>query len=288
MTNLPPHTHGPDEAPSAAESPAPFARPIAAENAASAIPTEPLLLTGITRAAAGLDLLIFCGAIAALIGLVYGCSRGLEWLMGPPPATEPADEQGAAELVASLVLGVIAVALIVWINRARGLRLAGLGLTLEHWAANVPLGFATAAASWGVFVLSALATMAAWPGAAAEWQKNTDNLMKAIPPMRPALLAAMMLFVGIWEETVFRGFVLPRLRRLTGAWWLAVVLSSAIFAVLHLNMQVALMAIPLFLIAALWSLITIWRRSLLPVVLGHFLWNLGQLLALEYQRSHGR
>ena len=65
---------------------------------------------------------------------------------------------------------------------------------------------------------------------------------------------------------------------MTGSWVAAVVLSSALFAAPHAVMQAAAIIIPLFFIAVLWCVVTMWRRSLVPAVVAHFVLNLVNLL----------
>ena len=81
---------------------------------------------------------------------------------------------------------------------------------------------------------------------------------------------------------LIRGFLLTRLRRALGRWWPAVLISSILFALPHMETQVAVMTFPLFLIAVTWSLITIWRKSLIPAIIGHILFNFIQLMVVFY------
>ena len=81
---------------------------------------------------------------------------------------------------------------------------------------------------------------------------------------------------------MFRGFLLTRLRRALGSWWLAVPATSLAFAVPHMLDQKAMMAIPLFAVGVALSLFVIWRKSLLPAMIGHGLFNSCQILVLYF------
>ena len=50
-------------------------------------------------------------------------------------------------------------------------------------------------------------------------------------------------------------------------------------------MQVPVIVIPVFLLGVLFCAVTIWRRSLIPAILGHFLFNLGQFIGMASQSS---
>ena len=62
---------------------------------------------------------------------------------------------------------------------------------------------------------------------------------------------------------------------MTGHWWLAVLISSAIFGALHLP-QGVLGALQIAGIGATLGLIFVWSRSLLAVTIAHFIFNFVQ------------
>ncbi len=73
----------------------------------------------------------------------------------------------------------------------------------------------------------------------------------------------------VWEEAIFRGFLLPSLTRympLTAA----IVVSALSFAGAHFSMQRFL---PLVLLGTIFGTLLVRTRNLLPCVLLHSLWN---------------
>ena len=48
-------------------------------------------------------------------------------------------------------------------------------------------------------------------------QKNPERIAEPIPHLHPPLLCGIGMLVGFYEELIFRGFLLTRLRRLTGS-----------------------------------------------------------------------
>lgn len=88
----------------------------------------------------------------------------------------------------------------------------------------------------------------------------------------PAMLAA--LYIAVFEEILFRGFILAELCKATRPAF-AVVIQAATFAVLHL-IQTRLSVfdiLALFLAACVLGYVTLTQRSLWPAIGGHMAWN---------------
>lgn len=79
-----------------------------------------------------------------------------------------------------------------------------------------------------------------------------------------------------FEETLFRGFLLPSLTRYVPMWG-AIALSALIFAVAHLNLSEVL---PLATLGIVLGFVYVRSRNLLASMLLHGLWNSGTLLSL--------
>jgi len=96
----------------------------------------------------------------------------------------------------------------------------------------------------------------------------------ALPAGGPELAFGVILvaIVAVAEETVFRGYLLLRLRSLTGGTVAAVVISSVIFALGH-GYQGAAGAIAVGIIGALLAVIYLWRGSIVAPVVLHFVQN---------------
>ncbi|HEX7052011.1 MAG TPA: type II CAAX endopeptidase family protein [Longimicrobiales bacterium] len=101
----------------------------------------------------------------------------------------------------------------------------------------------------------------------------------APPAGGPELAFGVVLvaIVAVAEETVFRGYLLLRLRSLTGSTAAAVVLSSVIFALGH-GYQGAAGTIAVGLIGALLAVIYLWRGSIVAPVVLHFVQNFGGIV----------
>jgi membrane protease YdiL (CAAX protease family) len=80
----------------------------------------------------------------------------------------------------------------------------------------------------------------------------------------------------IFEELLFRGFLLPSLTRYFPIWG-AIALSSLIFAVAHLSLSEVL---PLTVLGMVLGFVYTRSGNLLSSMLLHSLWNSGTLLSL--------
>ncbi|NJK73969.1 MAG: CPBP family intramembrane metalloprotease [Richelia sp. CSU_2_1] len=107
-------------------------------------------------------------------------------------------------------------------------------------------------------------------------------------PILPVVLdggdgVAMAVFFGtaaiaapVFEEIIFRGFLLPSLTRYLPVWG-AIGTSALLFAVVHLNASEVL---PLATLGAVLGFVYARSRNLLAPMLLHSLWNSGTLLSL--------
>jgi membrane protease YdiL (CAAX protease family) len=80
----------------------------------------------------------------------------------------------------------------------------------------------------------------------------------------------------VFEEFLFRGFLLPSLTRYLSVWG-AILVSSLLFAIAHLSLSEVL---PLFALGIVLGMVYTRSRNLLAPILLHSLWNSGTLLSL--------
>jgi hypothetical protein len=88
----------------------------------------------------------------------------------------------------------------------------------------------------------------------------------------------------IFEEILFRGFLLPSLTRYFSVWG-AIILSSFLFAIAHLSLSEVL---PLMTLGMVLGFVYSRSRNLLSSMLLHSLWNSGTLLSLVILGSSQR
>jgi membrane protease YdiL (CAAX protease family) len=239
-----------------------------------------------SRSAAWGDILLFVFLFVALdIGgefLMVRVHHGWSGAAADPAAGADLRAEKAL-LIPSLVWrAALAVTVIGCIVRCRGGSARSVGMTSR----NVPLDFLIAigtALTAGLLIAIVMLTLSSlFPAFYAQLQDNGQRIMDRVPRISPAMFALLTLLVGLWEELVFRGFLMPRLRRATGSWTIAVLLSTAVFAVLHLIDQVPATLVLVTILSLMFSLVTIWRRSIVPAVVAHALFDFAMFLQLYY------
>ncbi|KAI3720642.1 hypothetical protein L2E82_31633 [Cichorium intybus] len=102
---------------------------------------------------------------------------------------------------------------------------------------------------------------------------SVSNVERSIVARDPVAMAVYAVVVSVcapvWEEVVFRGFLLPSLTRYMPI-WCAIIVSSLAFALAHFNMQRML---PLVFLGIVMGAVFARSRNLLPSMLLHSLWN---------------
>lgn len=145
---------------------------------------------------------------------------------------------------------------------------------LRGWSrGNLAIGLGTAVA--GVFLTTLLATAAVEVG-----ERIVDDTIEQpqqIPLSgEPSVLVLGLLGFGVVvltplaEETLFRGFFYPALRRRFRP-ASAALISGAVFGLAHGH---PLLIVPIFVLGVLLALVAERRRSIVPTVVAHALFNL--------------
>lgn len=152
------------------------------------------------------------------------------------------------------------------------------GVRFDRPAVQFAWGLLALIGAYGAIVASIAIVQAVvlfWPGAMNDVLRRvefTEQLGDFSLWQTLVLLAG----VSIHEEVLFRALLIPYLRRATGRWWAAVVLSSAVFAVLHFP-QGWIAVVQIFGLSAVFSTMFIVSRSLPALCLAHLAFNLAQL-----------
>lgn len=152
--------------------------------------------------------------------------------------------------------------------RALGLFAARLR-PLRSWLPTVAAGAATFPAvdfvHKQIVALLAGAPAAAAPPAAG----NAAFLSAASWEVRAAWFLVLAVCAPLWEEIMFRGFLLPSLARYVGPAW-AVAASSLVFATVHFTQEGF---VPLLLLGGVFGGAYLRTRNLVPAVALHSMWN---------------
>lgn len=238
---------------------------------------DPMLLCSQSRLAAladcGVVLLIFLMfevGFTTLIALTKGVS-----VFEDPSQLKPMLLPMMAARVGFYVVGA---ALLLLLRRQRP---ACVGASLRELPLNTLIGIAGAGAMLGVAVLFGLVLFVLFPEQRDRLDDNTERLRAFVPNLSIGGFALLAMFVSLNEELLFRGLLMPRLRRLLGSWWAAVLSSTVIFTGLHLFDQEWFVLPMIAVLSVVMSLLTIWRRSLVPAIVMHAGFNFSQFMLLQ-------
>jgi len=145
-------------------------------------------------------------------------------------------------------------------------------------------GFGGYCVALPIVVLVSLINQQLWQG-----QGGSNPLLQLVLDSQNSIaLVVFFCTAGIaaplFEEFLFRGFLLPSLTRYLPVWG-AITVSSLIFAVAHLSLSEIL---PLMSLGMVLGFIYTRSRNLLAPILLHSLWNSGTLMSLFILGSSGR
>ncbi|MCL5097854.1 MAG: CPBP family intramembrane metalloprotease [Candidatus Omnitrophica bacterium] len=98
------------------------------------------------------------------------------------------------------------------------------------------------------------------------------------------LACVLVVVVAVVEETVFRGYLILRIRTVTRRTSLAVVLSSVVFSLGH-GYEGTAGVISVFVLGVVFALIYVWRKSLIAPMVMHFLTDFTSIVLVAFLRS---
>lgn len=190
-------------------------------------------------------------------------------------ATSEGRDLGARIYWLPVLQGTAALALIAFVLHKGGHSWRGLGWRFDSVGRDVlagGLGLATIYAlqlcivAW-IFIISLL-----WPELMKETMRNRVELAGKFVPLPLSLLIPFCLFVALYEELMFRGFLLTRLRVVLGNWIGPVLIGCTIFAMGHLY-EGWLGVFQVFTLAVILSGLFVLRGSILAPILVHAAFN---------------
>ena len=266
----------------------PLARPVSVLTSPSLLrqAQHEILLLSQTRKEVLHDIFLFVALFLPLalggefaIGSIYRAAIGHQF-----PDTDQLDSAVARQALFPAIAWRAAAATIVilCVTRRRGLGFRSVGLVTRRLWLNILLGLAAYVFILLGFLVFGLLAQYFFPKLIDEFEKNADMIMEAVPKVSPLAFLFVCLLIGYYEELIFRGFLMTRIRRATNSWTLAVLGNSAIFVPLHLMDQASAALLAVGSLSLIFSIVTIWRRSLIPAIIAHSLFDFFMFLNLYY------
>jgi membrane protease YdiL (CAAX protease family) len=241
-----------------------IARPVRLDYATVPRPdVSPLRLENVARGAAGLWLLVVAALILplpiVLQIVVFGNSAE------PPTAWQIV----IGKTIEMMIVGAVALLLL----RAHRLPPSSLGISPANPLRQLALAIPTLVAVYVVFVTTVLllAFSPLGPGLEEEAQSRREFLNML--PIHDTFMSMLLLApVAVHEELLFRGLLIPVLRRVSGSWLVSVVIASAIFGALHIDQGPVAIA-QIFAVGVTFAVAFLLTRSLLAVIVAHYLFD---------------
>ncbi len=137
--------------------------------------------------------------------------------------------------------GSAVVVVVALLARGDGQSLASLGLRREGLPRELGIGVVATLGAFAADIASAIpfalvVTLSGKMGAAGggDVHRRAQGLNELVPQGGALAFALTAIFAATFEEVVFRGFLMGRLKRVSGSWVVALVVASAIFGSGHL------------------------------------------------------
>ena len=265
----------------------PLARPITLPHIQTRSPGNELLLLPSTASAAWLDT---AALVISLILLEVVAEVVIAVVVGMPmESLDKLDDTGQSAFGRAFLLPTLVVraagtiVIVAAILQYRGQPARSVGIGRPGLALDLLVGLAATVIAYGLIYVTMSIICLIWPALWEQMQENAERIIQMVPRLRPLGFAGVALVISIYEELLFRGFLMTRLRRGTGSWTLAVVLSTAVFTALHAFDQTASALVAVTILSLVFSGVTIWRRSIIPAIVAHALFDLSQFLLLNLQ-----
>lgn len=230
-------------------------------------------------------------AIATVLGAVSGGDRFVTDADaggvpdGPTDADEPGRDAIPKEWFVPLIgmRGAGAILIIVGIVTFRGQSLASIGLHVRRLPLEAVSGVGACLSAYVAMFSTSALLMYFFPEAMQQMQENTETLMGIVPRLSLLGFFGLAALIGVYEEVLFRGFLMTRLRRVTTSWVAAVLISTALFTALHAVEQTPVALLWITMLSLIFSGVTIWRRSIVPAIVAHALFDFTQFLGMAWQ-----
>lgn len=245
----------------------PLARPVGDPCFLPYAPAEPDRRLSALRA--GIELLLVIPM--AILGAVIGYLLTYSW--------NPADQRWL-HIGDSLGLGsggALGCVFLVLLGRRK---LDSIGWTSRKAATEAGIGIICLVGIYALMIAVAFAIVAHDPSILDTPSAAQQAIEASFPKMSFAAMLLFCLFVAVYEEIVFRGFLLTRLHAIVRRWWLAVAISSLVFALLHLYegpLAVGMIGLLGLVLGSLFA----WRKSLVAPITCHLIHNMVVFMVLN-------
>lgn len=155
---------------------------------------------------------------------------------------------------------------LLWVRFLERLPLDSIGLRRPTWK-SLLFGFLAAVALTFVFLIHFAVIVPLF-----HLNGNTAGAERAVILTRPWWYRFLMVLrAAVVEEILYRGYIIEKVRQLTGSTVLAVFVSVAAFTYAHLSGWGLVHLIPVFGSAVIFAMLYIWKKDLPANMIAHFI-----------------
>jgi membrane protease YdiL (CAAX protease family) len=214
--------------------------------------------------------------------------------LGPPPRVPGLT---GSDLPWLLLRSLAALVLVAVLLAANGQRASSIGLEPARLPRELLWGGPALLGAFAAHLLVAIpiGLVLFLTGGAREQASARIGALGGLASVEPWQLLPSLVVLGVLEEVVFRGFLLPRTRVLTASprtdrqsgrgWWMAVVLVQLLFGLGHLY-EGGVAVLQTMMLGVYFSVVFLWRLHLGSVIAAHVAFNAIMFaLVLFIQRS---
>ena len=151
--------------------------------------------------------------------------------------------------------------------------LACVGLHFKKVKGDIFWAFSALGSIYIVQLFIVMVLNLLWPQWLRQIQKEQINTIKMFPDISIYYMILFTLFIGFYEEFIFRGFLITRLKVIFKNIWFALFISSVIFGLIHFY-EGAFAMFQIFTVAIVLGTVFILRKSLIAPILIHWSFNL--------------
>ncbi len=202
----------------------------------------------------------------AVATAVAGLTAALLFALLPITRWIAPGDSFSVSLIREVVWWCFAAALVAWLRFGEGLPLSSIGLHRPTWK-SLLYALLASVALIAVFIVhfAVIVPLFHMNASAAGAERN---LILSRPYWYRVLL---VLRAAVVEEILFRGYMIEKVRQLTGSTLLAVALSIATFTYAHLAGWGLVHLIPVFAGGVIFALLYVWKRDLGSNMIAHFI-----------------
>lgn len=223
-----------------------------------------------SRGSAGVDLFV---AVALLLSTIEALHllNFAQWMQEHAPIL--------GMFWVNVLIGAVTLIIVAVMLKARRQTASALGLGKTSFGKTIGLAAATIPLCY-VSVLVTVSTYLILSGTSMDGLvQERAAFFDEVPHIPPLIAVLFALFVGIHEEVLFRGFILSRLRALTGSTVAAVITSSIVFGLLH-GYQGAVGVVQTTTVGLVLATLAARFRTIWPAILAHGLFDTITLVLL--------